>query len=90
MIFDYFYNETLHDPHRADVKAMQRTAQLMGETYMFGVDRGQIESFLTQRGYRDIHNTDLEDIKKLYFTGPNSGRVMATGMAIVSARVNKT
>jgi methyltransferase (TIGR00027 family) len=89
VIFDYFYNETLHDPHRADVKMMKRTAQLMGEAYMFGVDRGQIEAFLTQRGYRDIRNADLEDIKKLYFTGPNAGRIMATGMAIVSARVNK-
>jgi methyltransferase (TIGR00027 family) len=89
VIFDYFYNETLHDTHRADVKAMQRTAQLVGEAYMFGVDQGQIESFLTQRGYRDIRNTDLEDIKKLYFTGPNAGRVMATGIAIVSASVNK-
>jgi methyltransferase (TIGR00027 family) len=90
VIFDYFYNETLHDPHRADVKAMQRTAQLMGEAYMFGVDQGQIESFLSQRGFHDIRNTELDDIKRLYFTGPNAGRVMATGIAIVSAKVNKS
>ncbi len=89
VIFDYFYNETLRDPHRADVKMMQRTAKLMGEAYMFGVDRGQIEPFLSQRGFRDIRNTNLEDIKRLYFTGPNAGRMMATGIAIVSARVSK-
>lgn len=89
VIFDYFYNETLNDPHRYDVKGMKRTAQLIGEAYMFGVDQGQIEPFLIQRGFQDICNTELEDIKQHYFTGSNAERLMATGIAIVTARVNK-
>ena len=29
----------------------------------------------------------LEDLKRIYFTGLNAGRVVPDGMAIVSARV---
>lgn len=88
VIFDYFYNETLHDPKRSDIKGMRRTAKLIGEAYLFGIDQGQIEPFLIQRGFRNIHNMELEDIKRLYFFGPNASRMMTTGIAIVSAEVD--
>ncbi|MFL0195064.1 class I SAM-dependent methyltransferase [Clostridium sp. WILCCON 0269] len=88
VIFDYFYNETLHDTHSIEVKMMQRTARMAGEGYLFGVDQGQIEQFLIQRGFHDILNTELKDIKQLYFTGPNAGHKIAEGIAVVSARVN--
>jgi methyltransferase (TIGR00027 family) len=88
VIFDYFYNETLHDPKSSYAKALRSSAQMTGEEYMFGIDRGQVESFLTQRGFRDVCNLTLEDLKQRYFTGPNAGRAVAQGIAIVSARVN--
>ena len=88
VIFDYFYNEILHDPSRRDIQAMRRTAQKFGEGYMFGIDRGQVEPFLTQRGFRDVQNMTLEDLKQSYFTGPNARRVVPDGMAMVSAMVN--
>jgi methyltransferase (TIGR00027 family) len=89
LIFDYFYNEVLHDTSRSDVKMMRRAARLTGEEYMFGIDQGQVEPFLTRRGFRDVRNATLEDLKRLYFTGPNAGRVIPAGIAVVSARVNK-
>lgn len=89
VILDYFYNEFLHDTSRPEVKVMQRTARMTGEGYLFGIDEGQIEPFLTQRGFRDIRNATSEDLKRLYFTGPNAGRVIRTGVAFASARVNK-
>jgi len=87
VIFDYFYNEILHDPSRKDIQAMRKTAQKFGEDYLFGIDRGQVEPFLTHRGFRDVRDMTLEDLKRLYFTGPNARRVVPDGMAIVSARV---
>jgi O-methyltransferase involved in polyketide biosynthesis len=87
--FDYFYNETLRDTSRSDVKMMWRAARVTGEAYLFGIDQGQIEPFLTQRGFCDVHNADGVDLKRLYFTGPNARRVLSTGVAIASARVNK-
>ena len=89
VIFDYFYNETLRDTTLSYVKAMRRAAQMTGEEYMFGIDQDQIEPFLTRRGFSDVHNVTLEDLKRRYFTGPNAGRVIPPGIAIVSARVNK-
>jgi len=89
VIFDYFYNETLRDTTLSYVKAMRRAAQMTGEEYMFGIDQGQIEPFLTRRGVSDVHNVTLEDLKRRYFTGPNAGCVIPPGIAIVSARVNK-
>jgi methyltransferase (TIGR00027 family) len=89
VIFDYFDNETLRDTRLGFVKNMHRAARMTGEEYMFGVDRGQIEPFLTQRGFRDIHNTTLEELRPLYLTGPNAGRLVPAGINIVSARVDK-
>jgi O-methyltransferase involved in polyketide biosynthesis len=66
-----------------------RAARVTGEGYLFGIDQGQIESFLTQRGFRDIRNATPEDLKRLYFTGPNAGRVLPAGVAIASARAIK-
>ncbi len=89
MIFDYFYYEILRITSLADVKMMRRTAQMTGEEYLFGIDEGQIETFLTQRGFFDVRNATGGDLKRLYFTGPNARRVLPTGIAFVSARVNE-
>lgn len=89
VIFDYFYTETLRDTQRNFVKTMRRTSRVTGEEYIFGIDQGQVETFLIQRGFHDIRNKTPEDLKQLYFTGPNAGRTITKGIAIVSARVNK-
>jgi methyltransferase (TIGR00027 family) len=89
VIFDYFYNEVFSDSSNSYAKALRRAAQVSGEEYMFGVDRGQIEPFLSQRGFKDVHNMTLEDLKQIYFIGKNAGRVVPRGIAIASARVNK-
>lgn len=88
LIFDYMYNEILRDTSRADVKNLRRAAQLTGEEYLFGIDRGQIDPFLTQRGFREVLSVTLEELKQRYFTGPNAGRQVAKGVEIASARVN--
>ena len=87
VVFDYFYNEILRDPHRNEVKAMQRTAHAFGEDYTFGIDHGQVEPFLSQRGFKDVTSVTMEDLKPVYFTGPNARRVVPSGIEIVSARV---
>jgi len=89
VIFDYFYNETLRDTSRPEVKLMWRAAKVTGEGYLFGIDEGQVEPFLSQRGFRDIRNATIDELKRLYFTGPNARRVLPSGVAIASARVNK-
>src|ERR671911_531215 len=87
VIFDYFYNETLRD---MKMKTTRRITRAIGEQLIFGIDEGQIEPFLTRRGFRDVRNADAEELTRLYFTGPNAGRAISTGVAIASARVDKS
>lgn len=89
VIFDYFYNEFLRDTSRTEVKRLRRIMRVIGEEHLFGIDQGQLEPFLTWRGFCDAHNADAEELKHLYFTGPNAGRVLSTFVAIASARVSK-
>ena len=89
VIFDYFYNEVFTDPTNGYAKALKRAAQISGKEYMFGIDRGQIESFMTQRGFGDVHNLTLDDLKQLYFTGKNAKRIVPHDVAIASARVKE-
>ena len=89
VIFDYLYNETLAGTDNDGVKRVRRTVQALGEGYHFGIDAGQVEPFLARRGFCDVRNATTEDLRRLYFTGPNAGRSPDTGMgiAIASARV---
>jgi methyltransferase (TIGR00027 family) len=88
VIFDYFYNETLHDSTHGYGKALRRAQKLSGEEYMFGIDQGQLETFMTRRGFYDVQNKSLDELKAFYFTGPNAGRQVPSGIAIALANVN--
>jgi methyltransferase (TIGR00027 family) len=90
VIFDYFYNETLRDTTRIDLKMMRKAARMTGEEYLFGIDEGQVDSFLTRRGFRNVRNVTIADLKPVYFTGPNASRTMPKGLAIASATVGRT
>ena len=64
---------------------------MSGEPYIFGIDHGQVGPFLAQRGFCDVVDMPLEDLKPKYFTGPNAGRqVVKDAIAIASARVCAT
>jgi methyltransferase (TIGR00027 family) len=89
VIFDYMYNEIFQDPNNSYGKSLKRVAKMSGEDYMFGINRGQVEPFLTQRGFRNVNNMTLDQLKQRYFTGPNARRTVPADIAIVSAVVNK-
>ncbi len=86
VIFDYFTNEALHGP---EVKKIRQLMRVIGEDIIFGIDEDKIEPFLIQRGFSYVHNVDADELKRLYLTGPNAGRVISKGVDIVSARVDK-
>jgi len=89
VIFDYMYSEIFQDPNNSYGKTLKRVAKMSGEEYMFGIDRGQEEAFLTRRGFHNVHNLTIEALKQRYFIGPNAGRAVPSDIAIVSAVVNK-
>ncbi len=87
VIFDYSDTAYLQDTSHGEVRRMRRAARVTGEKWVFGIPGGQIESFLLQRGFRDVCNLTPADLKRLYFTGSNAGREIASGYAIASANV---
>ena len=88
VVFDYVYNETLHDTTQGYGKALARAGKVSGEPYVFGIDRGTVGTFLAQRGFCDVVDMPIEDLKPTYFTGANAARpIVADAIAIASARV---
>ncbi len=88
VIFDYIYTTAFSGGgKRTEVKSMQRYRGLTGEGLQFSIDEGAIQSFLEERGFCDVKNTDSRDWKKLYFIGVNASRPLAKGYAIATSRV---
>lgn len=84
LIFDYFTTMGLRSPLLHKIGWLLR---LLGEELHFGIAEGQLEAFLSARGFRDVHDADPEELRQRYFTGPNAGRAPAIGVNIASARV---
>lgn len=59
----------------------------VGEPLQFGIDTGQIEEFLTSRGFSRVQNSTSEDYRRLYFYGPNKDRATSSLMSFVHAHV---
>lgn len=88
IVFDYMYPSIMDGSQRhGEVKRMRRMRRISGEGLTFGIPEGTIEDFLTQRGFWQVHNADHHYLHETYFTGPNRDRRVASGYAIVSARV---
>ena len=44
-------------------KKMRQAARVFGEAYLFGIDQGKVEPFMVRRGFTDIYDVILEDLK---------------------------
>jgi methyltransferase (TIGR00027 family) len=88
IIFDYVYVSALTAAHkRGEIARMQRYKRFTGEGLTFGLEEGQVEEFLIQRGYGHITNVTGEDLRRAYFAGVNQNRPVAPIYAIVHATV---
>ncbi len=88
IIFDYIYPSAFMGKHlRAEVRLSQLTHRISGEPLVFGIEKERIVDFLTRRGFTSVVNASAEDLRRLYFTGPNQGRAIADIYSIVHAAV---
>jgi methyltransferase (TIGR00027 family) len=85
IIFDYQDTSTLTQQHRA----YEVLNQLTGEKRVFGIERNQIESFLTRRGFIQVVDANAEQLEHLYCTGTNQHRRVAKYYSIVHAEVGE-
>jgi methyltransferase (TIGR00027 family) len=80
LCFDY----GAHWPERLNAYGVKKLLETMrtdysGETTGFGIERGKIESFLTDRGYKIIDHLTAEDIERKFLTlrdGSLAGKVV--------------
>jgi O-methyltransferase involved in polyketide biosynthesis len=86
VIFDYIYRWLLEETDRDEVARMRRSSRFTGEGLRFGFESGEVVGFLEERGFVDIQDVSTEELKNLYFHGPNSERVITSGYAIASGR----
>ncbi len=88
IVFDYVYTSALNTDHqRGEIVRMQRYRRFTGEGLTFGIQAGQVDTVLHQRGYKQVENVTSEDLKTRYFTGVNRNRHIAPIYAIVHATV---
>ena len=88
IVFDYLFLSVLQTAHkRREIERMQRARRFTGEGLIFGIEEGQVEEFLSKRGFTQIQNVTSADLKKAYFMGVNETRVVAPIYAIVHAAV---
>jgi O-methyltransferase involved in polyketide biosynthesis len=88
--FDYVCASALTAVHkRAEITRIQRAKSYTGEGLVFGIEEGQVEEFLLARGYTQVQNVTGQDLARIYFTGANEARVIASIYAIAHAVVRK-
>ncbi|MGA9397777.1 MAG: SAM-dependent methyltransferase [Anaerolineaceae bacterium] len=88
IIFDYLERQVLEGVERhGEVINMRRYRFMSGEELTYAIDKDKLESFLKERGFCSIQNMNALELKKIYFTGKNAGRNIASGYGIVLAFV---
>ncbi|MDD1693814.1 MAG: class I SAM-dependent methyltransferase, partial [Methanoregula sp.] len=90
IVFDYIPESVVDGTCELEAgKNWQRGVTDVGEPFLFGIKEGEIETFLTQRGFSKIRNVTSKDYKKIYFFGKNEGREVNSLLSFAYAVVGK-
>jgi len=86
VLFDYFLQSVV-DGTSETGKNMRDFAAEQGEPFLFGIEEGAAEAFLTKRGFSRVQNITSEDYKRAYFHGVNKDRAVCSLLSFVHAAV---
>src|SRR4029453_2033667 len=67
ILFDYIYGSLMRSGSTEAKKWMRFFESQMKEPYTFAIEEGQIEAFMSRRGFRNIHNVDARYMEETYF-----------------------
>ncbi|WP_440947790.1 class I SAM-dependent methyltransferase [Methanosarcina sp. T3] len=89
VIFDYgvFRSSDAGETAPEAGKNIRNFTKKRGEPLKFLIRDGEVETFLSERGFSRIQNMTSEDYKKAYFYGKNEGRVVSSLISFAYARV---
>jgi O-methyltransferase involved in polyketide biosynthesis len=87
--FDYLYASVLRREGRYyGEEGIYDTVSRAGEGWTFGVEEGQIEQFLSSRGFRMIAHHSPAELEAAYLTaadGTRFGRINGTHCVVLAA-----
>lgn len=90
VVFDYVHASVLRGGgSEQDEKEIVRTVSKAGEQWHFGIEKGQIELFLSQYGLRLKDHKGAEALEKVYFTdstGQTVGKVNRTHCLVTAEK----
>jgi methyltransferase (TIGR00027 family) len=88
IVFDYVYRAILEGAEKhGEINGMRRYRFMTGEGLTFGIPKGGLESFLKQRGFRQVQDINATGLKQAYFSGQNAARKVAGGYGIATGVV---
>jgi methyltransferase (TIGR00027 family) len=84
IIFDYLYQAVLEGIQKhIEISNMRRYRFITGEGLTFGIPEGTAGMFLRARGFAQVKDVTVDDLKAAYFTGKNANRKIVDGYGIV-------
>jgi len=90
IVFDYVRASVLRgEGSLYGQEGVTRSVEKVNESWHFGLDPGQVSSFLSTYGFALVDHLDAAGLEKLYFTSENgtiSGRVNATHCIVTAER----
>jgi methyltransferase (TIGR00027 family) len=90
VIFDFTYADVVEGKSEIyEAKEWLKIASTSDEPLTFGIEKGKIEDFLRERGYRNIECITNEYFKTHYFTGCNEGVGSTPILSLVHADVGE-
>ena len=90
IIFDYIPRSVVDGTCELEAgKNWRKGVMDVGEPFLFGIKEGEIETFLTQRGFSKIRNVTSKDYRKAYFSGKNERREVNSLLSFAYAVVEK-
>lgn len=88
IVFDYVYRAVLDNiQSHSEIANMRRYRFITGEGLTFGIAEGTIEAFLKERGFQQVKDVNMNDLRTAYFAGKNANRKVAGGYGIVIGEV---
>lgn len=89
VVFDYVYQSVLDGIQKhVEISNMRRYRFMTGERLTFGIPEGAVETYLQARGFQQVIDVSMAELKAIYFTGKNAKRNMMGGYGIVIGKVS--
>lgn len=88
VLFDYFPKSVVDGTSQLEVgRNIHNHLKQVGEPLQFGIEEGNVEKFLEERGFSQVRNVTSEEYKRMYYHGVNKDRKVCSLMSFVHAVV---